>query len=513
MLREQKGAVSGQQTGGSVERNNNIPSLTGERAKGMFKKILVANRGEIAIRVNRSAQELGIKTVAVYEETDKTAMHIMRADEAVCIGAGPRKDYLNIDRIIQAALSTKAEAIHPGYGFLAENPNFSKKCTEAGLAFIGPPPQVISDMGDKVIARRIMTAAGIPSIPGTEILDQGETGEIQAIRFAEQYGFPIMIKAVAGGGGRGIRAAQNMQELIKGLKMARSEAKMAFGNDDIYLEKGLVRPRHLEVQILADNYGNIIHLGTRNCSIQRRHQKLVEIAPASLPGILLDHICQTAVKAAKASNYVNAGTVEFLLDEEDRYHFLEVNTRIQVEHTVTEMITGIDLVREQIRIAAGERLSFAQSDIQLRGNAIELRITVEDPKSNFMASPGVIEIYQSPGGHGIRLDGAVYQGYEIPRYYDSMLVKLTVYGFTWSEAVDRLRRALHGFAIAGVKTTIPFYKQIANDPDFISQRFDTSYIETHPHLLEYQEDVPALEKLASLIAEINAHGYNPYAES
>lgn len=479
----------------------------------MFKKLLVANRGEIAIRVIRSASELGIKTVAVYEETDKTAMHIMKADEAVCLGAGPRKDYLNIDRIIQAALSVKAEAVHPGYGFLAENPNFSKKCTEAGLAFIGPPPKVISDMGDKVVARRIMTAAGIPSIPGTDILDAGEAGEAQAIQFAQDYGFPVMIKAVAGGGGRGIRAAQNMGELVKGLKMARSEAKMAFGNDDIYLEKALVRPRHLEVQVLADQYGNIIHLGTRNCSIQRRHQKMIEIAPASFPGTLIDDICQTAVKAAKASNYVNAGTVEFLLDEQDQYHFLEVNTRIQVEHTVTEMITGIDIVREQIRIAAGERLSFAQSDIQLRGTAIELRITVEDPKSNFMASPGLIEIYQSPGGHGVRLDGAVYQGYEIPRYYDSMLVKLTVYGFTWSEAVDRLRRALNGFAIAGVKTTIPFYKQIVSDPDFINQRFDTSYIETHPNLLDYQEDVPALEKLAALIAEINAHGYNPYAES
>lgn len=478
----------------------------------MFKKLLVANRGEIAIRIMRSAQELGIKTVAVYEETDKTAMHIMKADEAVCLGAGPRKDYLNIDRIIKAALSVKAEAIHPGYGFLAENPNFSKKCTEAGLAFIGPPPQVISDMGDKVVARRVMTAAGIPCIPGTDILDTGEAGEAQAIKFAEQYGFPVMIKAVAGGGGRGIRTAQNMTELVKGLKMARSEAKMAFGNDDIYLEKGLVKPRHLEVQILADQLGNIIHLGTRNCSIQRRHQKMIEIAPASLSPLLLDHICNTAVKAAKASNYVNAGTVEFLLDQDDRYHFLEVNTRIQVEHTVSEMITGIDIVREQIRIAAGEKLSFDQGDIQFRGTAIELRITVEDPKNNFMASPGVVEIYQSPGGHGVRLDGAVYQGYEIPRYYDSMLVKLTVYGFTWREAVDRLRRSLDSFTIAGVKTTIPFYKQITNDPDFINQRFDTSYIETHPHLLDYQEDVPAIEKLASLIAEINAHGYNPYAE-
>lgn len=479
----------------------------------MFKKLLVANRGEIAIRIIRSAQELGIKTVAIYEEADKAAMHIMRADEAVCIGSGPRKDYLSIERIIQAAKTTGAEAIHPGYGFLAENPNFSKQCTEAGLAFIGPPPQVIIDMGSKVIARKIMQDAGIPVIPGTPVLDLGEAGEKQAVRFAEEHGFPIMVKAVAGGGGRGIRLSRDKNELLRNLKVARSEAKMAFGNDEIYLEKSLINPRHVEVQILADDHGTVIHLGTRNCSIQRRHQKMIEIAPADLPRPLLDRICETAVRAGEACYYLNAGTVEFLLDEEDRFYFLEVNTRIQVEHTVTEVITGVDIVREQIRIASGEPLSLAQEDVTFRGVAIELRINAEDPKSNFMASPGVVQIYMSPGGHGIRLDGAVYQGYEIPRYYDSMLVKLTVYGFTWSEAVDRLHRSLSGFAIAGVKTTIPYYKQIVKDPDFISQNFDTSYIETHPHLLDYQEEVPEMEKLASLLAEINAHGYNPYAES
>jgi pyruvate carboxylase subunit A len=478
----------------------------------MFKKLLIANRGEIAIRIMRAAQELDIKTVALYEETDKTGMHIMRADEAVCIGSGPRKDYLNIDRIIQAAKASGAEAIHPGYGFLAENPNFSKQCTDAGLVFVGPPPQVIVDMGSKVIARRIMMAAGIPVIPGTEVLDADAAGEGQAIEFAEKHGFPMMIKAVAGGGGRGIRVAQNMTELIKGLKMARSEAKMAFGNDAIYLEKGLEKPRHVEVQILADNHGSIIHLGTRNCSIQRRHQKMIEIAPAQLPPLITEAICRTAVDAGRASRYVNAGTVEFLMDASDRYYFLEVNTRIQVEHTITETITGIDLIREQIRIAAGEPLSFAQEDVQFRGYAIELRINAEDPKNNFIASPGLVEIYQSPGGHGVRLDGAVYQGYEIPRYYDSMIVKLTVYGFDWKEAVDRLRRALDGFAIGGVKTTIPFYKQVVNDPDFIGRRFDTSYIETHPQLLEYVEQVPDMERLASLVAEINAYGYNPYTE-
>jgi len=478
----------------------------------MFKKLLIANRGEIAIRIMRSAQELGVRTVAIYEETDKAAMHIMRADEAICIGSGPRKDYLSIERIIHAAKTTGAEAIHPGYGFLAENPSFSKECTDAGLVFVGPPPDVIRDMGSKVIARRIMTDAGLPMIPGTAVLDQGSAGEEEAIRFAENYGFPIMIKAVAGGGGRGIRAVQDMSELIKGLKMARSEAQMAFGNEEIYLEKALTRTRHLEVQILADQHGNVIHLGTRNCSIQRRHQKLIEIAPFSLPQELLDRVCDTAVKAAKACKYINAGTVEFLLDEQDKFHFLEVNTRIQVEHTVTEMITGIDLVREQIRIAAGEPISFAQRDVHFRGYAIELRINAEDPKNNFMANPGVIQIYQSPGGHGTRVDGAVYQGYEIPRYYDSMLIKLTVYGFTWREAVDRMRRTLDSLVIAGVQTTIPYYRQIVNDPDFIDQRFDTSYIESHRYLLDYQDEVPELEKLARFVAEINAHGYNRHAD-
>jgi acetyl-CoA carboxylase biotin carboxylase subunit len=478
----------------------------------MFKKLLIANRGEIAIRIARSAQELGIKTVAIYEETDKSSMHIMRADEAICIGSGPRKDYLNIERIIQAARSCQAEAIHPGYGFLAENPAFSKQCTQAGLVFVGPPPQVIIDMGSKVIARRIMSEAGIPGIPGTEVLPPGDRGKDIAVAFAERHRFPIMVKAVAGGGGRGIRAAHNTDELLRFIEAGRSEARMAFGNDEIYLEKGVTNPRHIEVQILADGHGNVIHLGTRNCSIQRRHQKMIEIAPAFMSESLSNEICETAVRATRASNYLNAGTVEFLMDEDDNYYFLEVNTRIQVEHTVSEMITGIDIVREQLLVAAGEPLSISQNDIYFRGAAIELRITAEDPKNNFMPDPGLIEIYQSVGGHGVRIDGAVYQGYEIPRFYDSMLCKLTVYGFTWREAVDRLKRSLNSFVIAGVKTTIPYYKQIVKDPDFINRNFDTSYIETHPQLLDYQEEVPPIGKLARLLAEINAYGYNPYAE-
>ncbi|MFO7802747.1 MAG: acetyl-CoA carboxylase biotin carboxylase subunit [Desulfovermiculus sp.] len=479
----------------------------------MISKLLVANRGEIAVRVMRSAKELGLQTVAVYEETDKAGMHIMRADEAVCIGSGPRKDYLNIDHIINAAKATGADAVHPGYGFLAENPDFSESCTQAGLSFVGPPPQVIIDMGSKVVSRRIMSEAGIPLIPGTDILEEGQAGEDQALDFVQKHDYPVMIKAVAGGGGRGIRMATTPKELIQGMRAARSEARTTFGNPNIYLEKTLQNPNHVEVQILADAYGRVIHLGTRNCSIQRRHQKMIEIAPAQLPPELAEDICRDAVRAAEATGYVSAGTVEFLIDNQGNYNFLEINTRIQVEHTITEMITGVDIVREQLRIAAGENLAFAQKDIQPRGHSIELRINAEDPQNNFMASPGTIEVYQSPGGHGIRLDGAMYQGYEIPGFYDSMLVKLTVYGFTWTEAVDRLRRALEGFNIVGVKTTIPFYRQILDDPDFIAQRFDTSYIETHPHLLDYRDEVPHMDRLARLVAEINAYGYNPYTET
>jgi acetyl-CoA carboxylase biotin carboxylase subunit len=478
--------------------------------KLMFEKILVANRGEIAVRIMRSARELHIKTVAIYEETDKDAFHITQGDEALCVGPGPRKDYLDIDRIIEAARKTGAQAIHPGYGFLAENPDFSEACSKAGLVFIGPPPDVIRNLGSKVIARQIAMDSGIPTIPATQTLSEGTQGDKEALDFAETHGFPSMIKAVAGGGGRGIRRVEDEKGLLAGLKQSRSEAMMSFGNDDVYLEKCILRPQHVEVQILADQHGNVVHLGTRNCSIQRRHQKLIEIAPSGLNKELSAKMCSTAVKAAKAAAYLNAGTVEFLVEPDGAFYFLEVNTRIQVEHTVTEMVTGIDLVREQLLIASGEPISFSQDQLVERGYAIELRINAEDPKNEFFASPGMVQVYQGPGGHGVRLDGAVYQGYEIPRYYDSMLVKLTVYGFTWQEAVDRLARALDGFVIIGVKTTIPYFQQILQDPDFIQMKFDTSYIDTHPHLIEYQEEEREMEKLARLIAEINAHGHNPY---
>jgi len=475
-----------------------------------FEKILVANRGEIAVRIMRSAQELDLKVVAVYEETDKDAFHIMRADEAVCIGPGPRRDYLSIDKIIQAAKETGAQAIHPGYGFLSENPEFPEACTRAGIVFIGPPPEVIRNMGSKVIARKIAEEAGVPVIPASAALSRDQE-EREALDFAKQYGYPLMIKAVSGGGGRGIRRVDDERALLAGLKQSRAEAMISFGNDDIYLEKGIHRAQHVEVQILADSFGTVVHLGTRNCSIQRRHQKLIEIAPSGLPRPLTAKICDAAVRMAWAANYFSAGTVEFLVAPDDSFYFLEVNTRIQVEHTVTEVVTGIDLIREQLLIAMGQPISFSQDQVVERGYAIQVRINAEDPKNDFLASPGVVQLYQSSLGHGVRLDGAIYQGYEIPPYYDSLMVKLTVSGFTWQEAVDRLHRTLKGFLILGVKTTIPFFHRIVHDPDFIMRRLDTSYIDEHPHLLDYREEEREVDKIARLIAEINAHGMNPFA--
>lgn len=471
----------------------------------------MANRGEIAVRIMRSAQELDLKVVAIYEETDKDSFHIMRADEAVCIGPGPRKDYLDIAKIIQVARDTGAQAIHPGYGFLSENPEFSEACNRAGVVFLGPTPEVIRDMGSKVVARTIAEDAGMPVIPASATLSRDAAGEAEALAFAAERGFPLMIKAVSGGGGRGIRQVADEKALLQGIKMSRSEAMLSFGNDEIYLEKGIPRPQHVEVQILADSYGTVVHLGTRNCSIQRRHQKLIEIAPAGLEPALAADICEAAVRMARAARYFSAGTVEFLVAPDNSFYFLEVNTRVQVEHTVTEMVTGIDIIREQLLIAQGEPISFSQDQVVERGYAIQVRINAEDPKNDFLASPGVVQVYQSSAGHGVRLDGAIYQGYEITPYYDSLMVKLTVYGFTWQEAVDRLHRALKGFLILGVKTTIPFFDQIVHDPDFIMRRLDTSYIDEHPQLLEYHEEERGVDKIARLLAEINAHEMNPFA--
>lgn len=477
-------------------------------------KILVANRGEIAIRLIRAIQELEYEAVAVYETPDKNSRHLRAADEAIWIGDGPRKDYLDVEKIIGTALRCGAVAIHPGYGFLAENPDLARACENAGLIFIGPPCDVIENLGSKVMARKIMAEAGIAMVPGTDNLSAGSKGLDEALAFADQYGYPIMLKATCGGGGRGIRRIENAVEMREQYPMARSEAKAAFNDDSVYLEKVVLRPRHVEVQILADKSGRTVHLGTRDCSIQRRNQKLVEIAPAfQIKPELREEICRTAVDAAKAAGYFNAGTVEFLLDDDDKYYFMEINTRLQVEHTVTEMITGIDIVRSQINLALGQDLDFTQEDVLIRGHAIEMRINAEDPQNNFMPEGGkTISVYRSPGGYGVRLDGFCYQGFTIPEAYDSLLVKLTVFGWSWKETVDRLRRCLTNYVITGPKTTIPFYLNLVDDADFQKGVFDTSYLETHEHLFQYKEDNSEVNKLARLIAEIHHRGENRYAK-
>jgi acetyl-CoA carboxylase biotin carboxylase subunit len=478
-----------------------------------MKKILVANRGEIAIRVIRAAQELGHKAVAIYETPDTDALHVRVADEAIWLGDGPRKDYLDIAKVIKAARKSEADAIHPGYGFLAENPEFAKACEDAGIVFIGPPSEVITDLGNKVTAREIMAKANIPMVPGTSNLSPGDEGLQEALAFASEYGYPIMLKATAGGGGRGIRRIEDDSQLKEQVPMARAEAKAAFNNDSIYIEKVVINPKHVEVQVIADSFGDVVHLGTRDCSIQRRNQKLVEIAPSMIQDTsILDSICETATKAAKAANYCNAGTVEFLVDKDMNYYFMEINTRIQVEHTVTEMVTGIDIVRTQIKLAFGKKLLFKQDDIKIRGHAIEMRINAEDPQNDFMPEGGkTVSIYRSPGGYGVRLDGFVYQGYTIPEVYDSLLVKLTVHGYSWNETVDRLNRCLKNFVIVGPKTTIPFYLELVNDPDFQKGDFDTSYLDTHAHLLDYDEQNTEINKLAKLIANIHYKEENTYA--
>ena len=480
----------------------------------MKKRILVANRGEIAIRLIRAIQELDYEAIAVYESPDMNSRHLRAADEAIWIGGGPRKDYLDVEKIIGTALRSGVTAIHPGYGFLAENPDLARACENAGLIFIGPPSKVIEDLGSKVMARKIMAEAGIAMVPGTENLSPGEKGLGEAMAFVAQYGFPIMLKATSGGGGRGIRRIENESQLREQYPTARAEAKAAFNDDSVYLEKVVINPRHVEVQILADRSGNTVHLGTRDCSIQRRNQKLVEIAPAfQISHELREEISRTAVTAAKASGYFNAGTVEFLLDSDDRYYFMEINTRLQVEHTVSEMITGIDIVRSQINLAMGQDLDFRQEDVKTRGHAIEMRINAEDPQNNFMPEGGkTISVYRSPGGYGVRLDGFCYQGFTIPEVYDSLLVKLTVFGWSWKETVDRLRRCLLNYVITGPKTTIPFYLNLVDDPDFQKGEFDTSYLETHPHLFEYKEDNSEVNKLARLIAELHYRGENRYAK-
>lgn len=443
-----------------------------------FSKILIANRGEIALRIIHSCEEMGIATVAVHSTIDRNSLHVKLADESVCIGPPPsNKSYLNIPNIIAAALTRGAEAIHPGYGFLAENARFAQICADHKIQFIGPSPEAIMAMGDKATAKKTMQQAGVPTIPGSKGL---VTDEAEAASIAAAIGYPVIIKATAGGGGRGMRLVRNESELPSLLKAAQGEAEAAFGNPGVYIEKYIELPRHIEFQILADSYGNVVHLGERECSIQRRHQKLLEEAPSPfLTPELRQKMGEAAVKAAKSINYVGAGTVEFLVDKHGNFYFMEMNTRIQVEHPVTEMITGIDIVREQIAIAQGEKLSFRQEDIQLRGHAIECRINAEDPDHDFRPHPGKILAYLPPGGPGVRMDSHIYPDYEIPPYYDSLIGKLIVWGENRDMAIRRMRRALRECAITGVPTTIKFHQKVLNHPEFIAGNVYTNFVEEH----------------------------------
>jgi acetyl-CoA carboxylase biotin carboxylase subunit len=448
----------------------------------MFKKVLIANRGEIALRVIRACRELGIQTVAVYSEADRESLHVRFADDDVCIGPAPSRDsYLKMQRLIAAAEITGADAIHPGYGFLAENAEFAETCAASGIAFIGPTAEQIRVMGDKASARKAMTAVGVPIIPGTPgPVEESE----EALEFARAIGFPVIIKAAAGGGGKGMRVAQDPDDFARSFQLARSEALSAFGNGDVYVEKYLARPRHIEFQILGDKFGNVIHLGERDCSVQRRHQKLIEEAPSpAMTPELRQAMGDAAVKGAKAIDYVGAGTIEMLLNEDGSFFFMEMNTRIQVEHPVTEMITGVDLVKEQIRVAAGERLSVLELP-PLRGHVIECRINAEDPARNFQPSPGHISVFHPPGGPGVRLDTHVYAGYTVPPFYDSLLAKLICQGRDRQEAIIRMQMALESFIIEGVTTTIPFLARVMQNPRFQSGEVDTKFLERESDLLK-----------------------------
>ena len=441
----------------------------------MFKKILIANRGEIALRVISACRELGIRTVAIYSEADRDALHVRYADEDVCVGPFPSAaSYLNISAIVSAAEITEADAIHPGYGFLSENAYFAEILNDCHITFIGPTPEAIRKMGDKSLARRTVAAAGVPTVPGSP----GPVDSVDdAVAFARKAGYPVILKASAGGGGRGMRVARDERELASAFDTARAEAEKAFGNAEVYLEKYIENPRHVEFQVFGDSRGAIRHLGERECSIQRRHQKLIEEAPSTvLDEGLRKRMGDAAIAAARAVGYTNAGTVEFLLDEDGKFYFMEMNTRLQVEHPITEEVTSLDLVKEQIAVAAGAPLSFADRDMAPRGHAIEFRVNAEDPVT-FKPSPGRIASFHPPGGLGVRVDTAAYQGYLIPPHYDSLIAKLIVWGRDREEAIGRGRRALDFFVIEGIKTTIPLHRRILDDPDFISGRLSTHFME------------------------------------
>jgi pyruvate carboxylase subunit A len=469
----------------------------------LFKKVLIANRGEIATRVIRACKELGIPTVAIYSEEDATSLYVKKADESYMVGPGPIQGYLNIHRLVDLATKVGVDAIHPGYGFLSENPRFPQLCEKKGITFIGPSSQTITDMGDKIMARNMMKKAEVPILPGTEesIKDVDE-----AIAFAKVIGYPIMVKASGGGGGRGLRVARTEKELVDAITTARKEAGAAFGVSEVFLEKYLDKPHHIEFQVFADKFGNTVHLGERDCSIQRRHQKLIEITPSLiLDADLRKRMGEAAVKAAKAANYTNAGTVEFLVDADRNFYFLEMNTRIQVEHPITEEVTGIDLVKKQIEVAAGLPLGFTQEDVKVNGFAMECRICAEDPKNNFFPSFGKVTAYYSPGGIGVRIDGAIYKDFIIPSCYDSLVAKLVVRGTTWNETVSRMNRCLDEFVIRGVKTTIPFLRKIMDDPDFRKGDFDTGFIDRKPDLMDYDEYGEPTDLVAAIAAAIAAH--------
>ena len=469
----------------------------------MFKKILIANRGEIAVRLIRACSELDITSVAIYSDADRHALHVKKADESYNVGADPLAGYLNAHNIVNIAVTSGCDAIHPGYGFLSENPELAEICARRDIKFIGPNADIIRQMGDKIQARTAMIAAAIPVIPGSE-------GNIESLdeakKLASSIGYPIMLKATNGGGGRGIRRCNNEKELLTNYDRVISEATKAFGKPEVFIEKCIVSPKHIEVQILADSSGNVVHLFERDCSIQRRNQKLIEIAPSpQLTNAQRNYVGELAVKAAKAVNYENAGTVEFLLDTENNFYFMEMNTRLQVEHTITESITGIDIVQEQIRIAFGLSLQYKQEEIQFRGFAIEYRINAEDPKYDFMPSFGKITRYYAPGGPGVRIDASIYTGYVIPPYYDSMCAKLTVWALNWESVMQRGKRALNDIVVFGVKTTIPYYLEIMNNKQFKEANFNTSFVDDHPELINYQSQFPPELMAAAISAAIAAH--------
>lgn len=442
----------------------------------MFESILIANRGEIAVRIIRACRELGVRSIAVYSEADANSLHVRLADKAVCIGPPPARDsYLHVPNLIEAAMISGADAIHPGYGFLAENANFAEVTERCNLKFVGPPAHVIEQMGDKAAARRLMAGAGVPIVPGSTDLVKDDT---QAVAEAAELGYPVIIKAAAGGGGRGMRICQNETELLKGLAAARTEAEAAFGRGDLYLEKYVTEPRHVEVQLLADAHGTILHLWDRDCSIQTaRHQKMLEEAPSTLPTNIRSKLGEAAVKGARAAGYVNAGTMEFLVDNRNNFYFMEMNTRIQVEHPVTEMVTGVDLVKEQIRIAAGEKLKLRQKNIRWTGHAIECRLTAEDPARRFAPSSGTLTDYLPPGGPGVRVDSHLYPGYEVPPFYDSLLAKIIVHAANRDEAIRKMERALSECVLEGIRTTKPFHERILANQFFRRGEVFTNFIQ------------------------------------